>query len=243
MLRVLIIEDNLPIRNALLSMMGKPPGVFVAGTCSTVAAARVLLTTTAPDLVLLDIELEDGTAFDLLSGLPEISFKIIFITAYNEHAIKAVKLGALDYLLKPIDEAELMAALEKAGGAPRQSGDQISVAHQHMMSADGCDRIVLKEHNIIRVVPRKEVLYCQSNNGYTLFFLTDGRKITVSRSVKEYEKLLPSFSFIRVHNSYIVNLEHVELYHREGYLVLKGGIEVPVSTRKREEVIKVLTHH
>jgi two-component system, LytTR family, response regulator len=242
MLRTLIVDDNIPIQNTLISLLEKNPDYIVIGACSSITEARVLLSTTSCDVVLLDIELEDGNAFDLLRTLPIINFKIIFITAFNEHAIKAIKFGAMDYLLKPVDEEELRLALNKVVNAPRQSGEQIAIAHNYMSVLNGSDRIVLKEQNIIRIVHCKDILYCRSDNGYTTFFLADGRKIMVSGSIKEYEKLLPLSLFFSVHQYYIVNLEHIELYNREGFLILKTGTEVPVSVRKRDEVIKVLTH-
>jgi two-component system LytT family response regulator len=242
MLRTLIIDDNIPLQNTLISLLEKIPDCVIIGACGSIAEARVLLNTTSCNLVLLDIELEDGNAFDFLRALPVINFKIIFITAFNEHAIKAIKFGAMDYLLKPVDEEELRLAVNKVINAPKQLSEQIAIAHNHMSLPSISDRIVLKEQNIIRIVHCKDILYCRSDNGYTTFFLADGRKIMVSRSIKEYEKLLPLSLFLRVHQSYIVNHEYIELYNREGFLVLKTGMEVPVSVRRRDEVIKVLTH-
>jgi two-component system LytT family response regulator len=212
----------------------------LVGVSSSIAEAHVLLNAERPDLVLLDIELEDGNAFDLLSSLPAIPFKIIFITAFNQHAIQAIKIGALDYLLKPINHEEFRLAIDKAINAPQQSEEQINIAHDYLSMPKENSRIVLKEHNIMHIVSCKDILYCNSDNGYTTFFLIDNRKIMVSGSIKEYEKLLPLSFFLRVHQSYIVNLTFVEKYNREGFLILKNAIEVPVSIRKREDVIKVL---
>jgi two-component system LytT family response regulator len=192
----------------------------------------------------MDIELEDGNAFDLLQSLPEIPFKIIFITAFNEHAIRAIKFSALDYLLKPVDEAELTTSLNKIRREtrlPATMAQQVNLVKEHLQFNHTANRIALRDQYHLRIVIYDDILYCQSDNGYTTFHLTDGRQVVVCRSIKEHERLLPPAVFLRIHQSYIVNSKYVELYHKEGYVVLKNGSQLPVSVRKREGVVRSLT--
>lgn len=242
MLRTLIVEDNPLIQKNLSALLRAIPDCSLLGVCDSIAGAHTLLTTVTPDVVLLDVALKDGNAFELLAMLPVINFRIIFVTAFDTYAIKAIKLGAFDYLLKPLDAQELRQALDRVRESMLPSQEQVAVSHLDLSSGNG-DRIVLKEQHVMRVLRWKDILYCRSDNGYTTFFLRDNRKVMVSGSIKEYEKLLPSSCFCRVHQSYIVNLDYIELYNRTGSVLLQTGVTIPVSVRKREEVIKVLTRH
>ncbi|WP_118952755.1 LytR/AlgR family response regulator transcription factor [Taibaiella helva] len=246
MLRVLIVDDEPIIRKDLEALLKPYSGFIVVGTCGSVTEAKILINATQPDLLLLDIQLSDGTGFDLLQSLEKISFHTIFITAYNEYAIKAIKYGALDYLLKPIDELELKDALEKVKAGRKEAlevRESLEVARAHMNSDNKAirSRIVLRSQYFLQVVAFDEIIYCQNDGGYTHFHLVDKRKIVVSKSIKEYDELLPRQLFLRPHQSYLVNVSFIDRFHKEGYLILKGGQEIPVSTRKKEHVISFLT--
>jgi two-component system LytT family response regulator len=241
MIRVVIIDDEPAIRKDTEQLMKQQAGFIVVGTCGSVQEARTIIPATNPDLLLLDIELSDGTGFDIVQTL-EIPCRIVFITAYHEYAIRAIKYGALDYLLKPLDEEELRSALDKvlksAATVPDQR--QLSIASQSFQQGGLQNRIVLRSQHYLQVVPFEEIIYCQSDAGYTTFFLTDNRKIVVSKSIKEYEELLPTW-FMRPHQSYLINHNFIDRYHKDGYLVLRQGTEIPVSTRRKEYVIEYLT--
>lgn len=244
MIRTLIIEDEPAIRKYTESLLLKYPDILIIGSCGSVAEAKVLLRATNPDLVLMDIELSDGNGFDLLQGIDQpIPFHIIFITAYNEFAIRAIKYGALDYLLKPIDEEELRTALGKIPPPAEREGlaQQLQVAGSQFGNGPNRSRIVLRSQQFLQIVPFENILYCQSDAGYTTFFFTDGKKLLVSKSIKEYEELLPEALFIRCHQSYLVNHFYIDRYHKDGYLILRNGTEIPVSTRKRDYVLDFLT--
>lgn len=244
MIRTLIIEDEPAISKYTISLLEKHPDIVVIGNCGSVEEARVLLRATNPDLVLMDIELSDGNGFDILQSISPIPFRVIFITAYNEFAIRAIKYGALDYLLKPLDEEELNAALDKMRRSPagqKLLEQQLQVARQHMGNTPGRNRIVLRSQQFLQIVPFENILYCQSDAGYTTFFFTDGKKMLVSRSIKDYEELLPETFFIRCHQSYLVNHHYIDRYHKDGHLILRNGIEIPVSTRKKDYVLDFLT--
>lgn len=241
MIRVIIIDDEPAIRKDTQALLQQQPGFVVVATCGSVQEANIIIPATQPDLLLLDIQLLDGTGFDILQSL-QSPCKVIFITAYHDYALKAIKYGALDYLLKPLDEAELKAVLEKV----RQSGigqpqpDQLAIARQSFQQGGLHNRIVLRSQQYLKVVPFEEIIYCHSDTGYTTFFLTGDRKIVVSKSIKEYEELLPAY-FMRPHQSYLVNHHFIDTYHKDGYLVLRNNTEIPVSTRRKDFVIEYLT--
>lgn len=241
LIRVVIIDDEPAIRSDIQSLMRQQPGFVVVGACGSVQEAQIIIPATQPDLLLLDIQLADGTGFDILQTL-QSPCKVIFITAYHDYAIKAIKYGALDYLLKPLDEEELKAALDKVRHAEigQLQPDQLSIARSSFQQGGLPNRIVLRSQQYIQVVPFEEIIYCQSDTGYTTFFLTDNRKIVVSKSIKEYEELLPGW-FMRPHQSYLVNHHFIDRYHKDGYLVLRNNTEIPVSTRRKDYVIEYLT--
>lgn len=244
MIRTLIVDDEPAIRKDLQYLLSKHPDFICTGACGSVHDALVLINTTQPDLVLLDIQLSDGTSFDLLAQLKKFSFKIIFITAYNDRAISAIKYGALDYLVKPVDEEEFAQALQKVKDSKEDSqvlDTQLSFAKNYLQNSQSMNRIALKSQEYLQIVHFDEIVYCQSNAGYTTFHLTDSRKILISKSLKEYEELLPEQIFLRPHQSYLVNQQYIDRYLKDGLLVLKNGMEIPVSTRKRDYVMATLT--
>ncbi|WP_212004840.1 LytTR family DNA-binding domain-containing protein [Chitinophaga sp. HK235] len=243
MIRTLIIDDEPAIRKDLEWLMKRYPDFVVLGSCGSIAEARVIIPSTEPELLLLDIELADGTGFDLLQEFPDRNFRIIFITAYNEHAIKAIKFGAFDYLLKPVDEEELVETLKRlVAESPVNTRTQIDITRGHLQQKKSglVNRIVLRSSQYLQVVPFEEILYCQSDGSYTTFYLTGNRKVMVSRPIKEYDELLPESWFIRIHQSYIVNHHFIDRFLKDGILVLKDGTQIPVSARKREYVRQFL---
>jgi two-component system, LytTR family, response regulator len=238
--RVVIVEDKVHIRNDTRQFIERQQGFVVVGSCGTIKEALVLLSTTDPDLVLLDISLADGNAFDLLEQAPERQFKIIFLTAHEEYALKAIKFGALDYLLKPIDESELLVALQKARPA---TSEQIHFATQQLRPGAPYNRIVLKSQQYIQIVDLADIVYCHSDSGYTTFFLADGRKVVVSKYIKEFIEILPASMFLRPHQSYLVNQKYIDRFHKdEDYLLLKTGVQVPVAARRKEAITQYFNH-
>lgn len=244
MIRTLIIEDEPVTRADNEQLLAQHPDFMLVGSGGSVAEGLVLIPATRPDLVLLDICLSDGTGFDLLGAFPGFSFRVIFITAYDEHALKAIRVGALDYLLKPLDEEELARALQKVKDASHAAGvldERLQLARQTLQNQSLPGRIALRSSQYVELVALADILYCESDGGYTTFHTADRRKIVVSRPLKDYEQLLPPPRFIRTHQSYLVNLQHVHRYNKEGFLELGNGSQVPVSYRKREWVISQLT--
>jgi two-component system, LytTR family, response regulator len=239
MIRILIVEDD-PIVAKDISLIVTGMGHFLIGNVGSISEARILISGTKPDLILLDIELKDGIAFDLLSELSSEKFHIIFITAHNHYAVKAIKFGAFDYLMKPFDEEELANALNKLTNQPQVHQIQSRIAQESLQGQHTQNKIVLRSQNYLQVVNFDNILYCEGDGSYTHFYLADKRKVTTSHSIKEYEDLLPESWFIRSHHSFLVNHRYIDGLHKDGYLVIQGGIEVPVSTRRKEFVKKCL---
>ena len=196
-----------------------------------------------PDIVFLDIQMPDGTGFDVLKSVKNKNFEVIFITAHEEFAIKAIKFSALDYLLKPIDPEELKAAVEKAIKAVDDKKEESQFeALQNNIQPNKKKRLVLKTQESVYVVELHEIIRCEADRNYTSFFLSSGKKILVSKTLKEYETLLSTHNFLRVQQSHLVNLDYVDRYDKGngGSVVMKDGSEVPLSPAKREVFFKII---
>ena len=242
LVRVVIVEDQPTIRTHIQTLIQRQHGFIVVGTCGSVKEAVILIPSTQPDLLMLDISLSDGNAFDILQNI-SLDFKVIFLTAHKEHAIRAIKYGALDYLLKPIDETELQQALEKVKKVNSIKAEQVDFIEQHYKKNTDPQQLVLPSHQFLQIVNIDEIVYCQSDAGYTTFFMADGRKMLTSKYLKEYEELLPVNNFVRTHQSYIVNRRYIDRFHKEdNYLVLRDGSKIPVSVRRKDVVRNYLTN-
>lgn len=234
-IKVFIVEDQPNILNEINLLVESYVGFTVVGSCGTVKSARQLILQIMPDLLLLDINLPDGTGFDVLKDIPEL--KVIFITAFEKHAIQAIKWGALDYLVKPVNEEEFALALNKASQFIPAKYEQVNIArqyHEHGLRT----RLVLRSLDYLQIVEIDQIIYCQSNSGYTTFHLNDNRKIVVSKILKEYEDILTEPSFIRPHQSYLVNSDFIDKYSKDGFIHLKSGESIPVATRRKEAVLE-----
>jgi two-component system LytT family response regulator len=236
--RVVIVDDQPAICRDAEALIRKRTDFVVVGTTGSVKEALVVIPATKPDLLLLDIRLKDGLGFDILDAIDVNSLKVIFLTAYEEHAIQAIKIGALDYLLKPLDESELNNALDKVLKRPADLVKKFPIVHSEYKRQ--IDRIILSSQQELLVVEFNEIVYCQGNAGYTTFHLSNGKQIVTSKYLKEYELDLPASRFIRSHQSFIVNSSFISSYRKEGYLVLKNKVEIPVSVRKRETIMEML---
>lgn len=196
-----------------------------------------------PDIVFLDIQMPDGTGFDLLKAIPNKNFEVIFITAHEEFAIKAIKFSALDYILKPVDPEELRNAVERALRTMNEKRDETQFdALHHNISPQQKRRLVLKTQESVHVVDLDQIIRCESDRNYTSFYLTENRKILVSKTLKEFETLLIGYNFIRVQQSHLINLDYVDRYNKGngGSVVMRDGSEVPLSPAKREIFFKIL---
>ena len=236
-MKALIVEDKAYIRQALINLLQLIDfEVEVIGECESVKEAVVVTNACKPELIFLDINLTDGNAFDFLEQTEHLDFKIIFITAYEEYALKALKTGAVDYILKPVDIGELEIALQKVSNLPITEQKQQIKTVKSVWNNDET-KLILSLHDSFQVVDLNELLFCESDNGYTTFYCSDGKKYLASKTLKEFEKQLTTANFIRPHQSYIVNLKFIDKYEKSGVIYLKNGKKIPVSSRKKEHFI------
>ncbi len=243
MIKAIIIDDISQAVDLLKSdLKNYCPDVEVIGDAPSVVAGTKLLKQLSPDVVFLDIELQDGTGFDILEILGEIKFKIIFTTASDEHAIKAFRFSAIDYLLKPINPDELIQAVSKIKESKPDSKESIDLLLDTVKERTGPRKLALHTLDKIQVTEIDDIIRCESSGNYTTFFFTDKQKLLVTKTLKEFEKMLDEFGFIRVHQSHLINVNHIKEYVKTegGYIVMKDGSNVSVSIRKKPILVKLL---
>jgi len=244
MKKALIIDDENRTRELIAKMItsfGFDIEAIPAG--ENVQSGIKAIEEIKPDIVFLDIQMPDGTGFDVLRSVKNKNFEVVFITAHEEFAIKAIKFSALDYLLKPIDPSELRAAVERAIQAvDDKKEDSQFDALQNNIQPNQKRRLVLKTQESVYVVELHEIIRCEADRNYTSFFLVGGKKILVSKTLKEYETLLSTHNFLRVQQSHLINLDYVDRYDKGngGSVVMKDGSEVPLSPAKRDIFFKIL---
>ncbi len=244
--RAIIVDDELPNRENLQLMLGRHcKNVDVVALAGSAVEAMDVIREYRPDLVFLDIEMPNGSGFDLLESLSAINFEVIFVTAYDHYAIRAIKFCALDYLLKPLDILELKKATERVVEklAKAKQNESMKVFMQNRHFTGQVKRIALPTSEKVDFVPVHEILRCQGESNYTHIHLRNGEKIMVSRTLKEYDELLSEYNFLRVHQSHLVNLEEVKSYVRRdgGYILMTDGSHVSVSKQKKELVLRRLS--
>ncbi|ADB42539.1 LytR/AlgR family response regulator transcription factor [Spirosoma linguale] len=245
--KALLIDDepnNLDNLRALLDVYC--PQVDICGMALNAEAGQRLLYTHQPDLLFLDIQMPGQNGFDLLRKLPEHDFEVIFVTAYDQYAIQAMRFAAVDYLLKPVDIGELQAAVDRAIKQRR-----LKVQNQQLENlltllktgaANEAQRITLATAKETRFVKTSEIVRCQSSNNYTTFYLTDGETLLVCRPIYEYDELLKSHGFMRCHQSHLVNKAFIKSWKKEfgDFLLLTDGTELPIARGKKDELKKAL---
>lgn len=246
MISALIIEDEKNARIALKSdLKSVCPEVEVVGEVEGVGSGLEAIVELKPELVFLDIQLQDGSAFDILNALDEIDFKIIFTTAYSEFAIRAFQFAAVDYLLKPIDIDRLAEAVKRVTTTEEGNGleDRIRLLLENQMGMSrNRKRITLPTHDGLHIIKVGEIVRIESESNYSNVYLEGEKKILVARTLKEFEHLLEESGFCRVHQSHLVNLHQVSRYlnRDNGYLVLSDGATVPISVRKKSMVLNLI---
>ncbi|MFD2914176.1 LytR/AlgR family response regulator transcription factor [Psychroserpens luteus] len=233
-MKALIVEDKVYIRKGLLNLLELiETNTQIIGECESVKEAVIVANACKPELVFLDINLTDGTGFDFLDQTEHLNFKVIFITAYEEFALQALKIGAVDYLLKPVDIEELQTALKKVYALPiSEQKKQINTVKQFWKNEGS--QLILSLHDSFQVIDLNELLFCETDKGYTTFYCSDGKKHMVSKTLKEFEEQLSNANFTRPHQSFMVNLKFIDKYDKSGQIHLKNGKKIPVSSRKKE---------
>lgn len=246
-MKALIIEDEQKSREMLSEILKKYyPQIAILGLAKNVAEAVELIEKTKPNLLFLDISMPDGTGFDVLEKTLGHHFDIIFTTATDKHALKAIKYSACDYLLKPIDLDELHDAInrvEKKHSVEMPSMENLQFLIQNLKRTDdNYNKISLPTGNAFEIIQIKDIIRCEADGSYTNFFLVGGKKLMVSASLKHYEDLLPEKDFIRIHHHNLVNMNHVIRFLKEdgGYAIMSDNSKLEISRRKKEAFLERL---
>lgn len=245
MVKVVIIDDEKISRETIKFLLADYfPEVTVSAEAESVDDAVKIIEEQNPELVFLDIEIKGGTGLHVLQRLKKRDFKLIFITAFNDFAIKAIKFSAIDYILKPINEFEFKNGVERAileiGKISNSSQTDTLFANQESTKER---KLVLRTSQEIHIVNISEIVHCVSDNAYTTFRLNTGEKIVVSKGIGEYADLLAGFGFLRPHQSHLVNINYIKKLDKSdgGFLILKDKTQIPVSSRQKQQLIDLLS--
>ncbi|MCD6069475.1 MAG: response regulator [Bacteroidetes bacterium] len=244
MIRAIIIDNEkkgVELVNDLLGLCC--PSVSIVATASSVQSGFDAIQQHRPELVFLDIRMQDGTGFDLLNRFPSLDFRVIFVTAYDEYAMKAFQFSAVDYILKPMSSERLIAAVQKAEQSlTAEALLKINTLLSNVnTSSKETKKIVLKTAERIYVVPVKDIVRCESDGSYTHVFLQDSSKILVSRLLKEFEEMLGGYGFFRPQQSHLINLEYLHYYEKgDSLIAMRDKTSIPVASRKKEELLKLI---
>ena len=245
MIKVICIDDEAHAREAIIDLLKlSKTDIEIVAEADDVESGLLAIEKNNPDLVFLDIQLGDGTGFDLLKQLPRIYFKLIFITAYEEFALRAFKFSAIDYLLKPLNPDDFFSALNKAEILQEKETQHkhLEALLSHLGSNDKKRRkLVLRTAESIHLINIQDIIRCEASSGYTEFILKNGKTILVSKGLIEYDDLLSTCGFIRTHQSHLININFIESYEKTegGYILMQDKTIVPVSNRKKESIIKL----
>ena len=243
-MNVAIIDDEPKARAILRTLVNQyKSDLNIVGEAGDVESGLELIRAHDPEVVLLDIRMPDGTGFDLVEQLGDNIPHIIFVTAYDQYALQAFRLSAVDYILKPVIPSDLVKALDKAAEmAEEETLDlRLKAALENFKGSNSPGKLVLKTAESVIVVRIDEIVRCQSEANYTTFFLESGRSLVVSKPLKEYEQMLSPAGFLRIHQSHLVNLQFFrEFRKREDLILLTDGSEAPVASRKREVLMRAI---
>jgi two-component system LytT family response regulator len=246
MVRTVLVDDELASIRILKDLLtAHCPEVEIVGEADSVSAALEVIPACAPDLVLLDISINNENAFDLLNGLKNINFQIIFITAWDNHAVQAFKYSATDYLLKPVDAADLQTAIKKVVRKSYEKSviDNLKILQENIQTLQlSQQKMAVPTLHGLSFVQLKDIMRLEANGSCTIIYLSNGEQLTTTRILKEYEELLPGNIFYRVHNAHIVNLNIVQNYQkgRGGHIFMEDGTSIEVAFRRREDFLKRL---
>ncbi len=242
MITAVIVEDETHNSEALKSLVREGNAdIQIVGEAKSVDDAVALIKKVRPYLVFMDIEIKNGTGFDVLGQLSHLNFEIIFTTAFEHYALRAIKFSSLDYLLKPLDREELMTSIEKA---KRKKSEEDKTRQLEMLLANFDQKseqqnICLSTADGIEFVKLDSILYCEANGSYTNFIFENKQKLIVSKNLKEYESILRDHDFMRVHNSFLISLKKVKKYVKSdgGYILMNNGDTVSISPKRKDDFL------
>jgi two-component system, LytTR family, response regulator len=246
MITALIVDDEVDGREAIeLAIEKYCPEVSIAGIFATAESGIAGIRQIQPDLVFLDVQMPQMSGFDVLQQLSPITFEVIFVSAYDRYAIKAIKFSALDYLLKPVDVDDLIQAVKKVKerlSSRNNSYQYQSVLNNIQAKSGKLEKLAIPSANGIDFFNTGDIIYCRADGSYTTIVLKGQQNCLVSKNLKDFENLLAESGFCRVHHSYLVNLAHVQKYIKGegGYVMLTDGHHVDISRRKKDEFLALL---
>lgn len=246
MYKAVIVDD---IENARITLVDDLrrhcPQIEIIGEGNSVKSGIAVILEKKPDVVFLDIELGDGLGFEILELISNVDFQVIFTTGLDSYGIKAIKFSALDYLLKPVDPNELVKAVAKLEKSikPSTPNDNVKLLLENLRDTrPQYKRIALNSNDKVHMVNVSDIIRCESEGSYTIFYLTNKEQIVVTKNLKEYENLLEEYQFIRVHHSHLINFVYLKEYVKKdgGYAVMTDNSQVPVSFRKKNNLLEMM---
>ncbi|HXD94164.1 MAG TPA: LytTR family DNA-binding domain-containing protein [Bacteroidia bacterium] len=246
MIRTVIIDDIADAQEELLTLLDKHcKNVSVVATAHNVKLGIEAIKLHRPNLVILDIQMPDGTGFDLLKEITKIDFKIIFSSGYQEHAIQAFKFSAIDYLIKPVNTDELIAAIKRVEEIDMVENieTKINTFHNNLLNkTKESKKLIINENAQIIVVSLTDIIRCEAEVNYTRFYLTDGRKLLSTKNLKEYEEFLSEFNFFRPHQTHLINIDYLESFKKNdpSCVIMKDKTVIPVAARKKSDLKEYL---
>jgi two-component system, LytTR family, response regulator len=251
MLNAIIIDDERNSRNALRQkLINHCPEVNIIAECENGEEGMKAISENKPDIIFLDVEMPRMNGFTMLQQLQQnnaaaMGFEIIFITAYDHYAIKAIKFSALDYLVKPVEITDLKTAVEKATEKRKKPTGNLALEtllHNLINKEKEQHRIAIPSMEGLLFVNTSDIIYLEAHNNYSFFHLSGNKKVTVSKTLKDFEDLLPDSIFIRIHHAYIININYIEKYIRGdgGQLMMKNGVALDIARRKKAEILKII---
>jgi len=244
MIKAIIIDDEENCRQALNTRLKKHTAdITVKDMAKDIWEGEVMIRKHLPDVIFLDVQMPGGSGFELLEKFPNPSFKVIFVTAYSDFAIKAFKFSALDYLLKPIQPDELVQCIEKLKQANQTNSAESNVKKINVLKINSqnnfnnIQRLVIPLLNGFEVVNVSDIIYCKSESNYTRFYMLSSHEYFVCKSLKEFEDLLSNLSFFRIHNSYLINLNYVKSFikGKDGSVIMSNGHTLTISRHKKND--------
>jgi two-component system, LytTR family, response regulator len=242
-MNAIIVEDEAKSADVLRKLITLTnPNVTIVAVANNVKDALQHINELQPDLVFMDIELPDGTGFDVLEKVAFKNFSVIFTTAYDSFAVRAFKYNAIDYLLKPIDSEELEIAIKKVTIQTQLTPTRVNNIVEAARNSSIIKKITLPTGTAYEIIALEDIIRCEADTSYTKFFLKDGKRYIVSNSLKHYEDLLPQDKFVRIHHHHLINIDHVVRVLKEdgGYAIMSDNSKIEISRRKKENLFEYL---
>ncbi len=246
MLRAVVIDDVEEIRKANTDIIKSYcPNVFIIGEADSVESGVKLIRQISPDLVFLDVEMLDGTGFDLLQKLKPLTFKVIFITGFEDFAIRAFRFSAIDYLLKPLDPDELVEAVKKVEDSSNKEVFEMKLNNlfSNLERPNNIPKLLLKTSDKIYSINIQDIIHCEADRNYTTFHFVNAPKLLVSTGLKDYDAILAPYNFFRTHQSHLINMAYFDHYIKSdggNRIILKDKKIIPLAVRKKEQFLQLL---